>query len=198
MGGLRSGRGPWGRRRREVEECVVVDLYALLRTRAVRPGEAHEAVELLRGGKYTAAQFTSFAETTDQFVIQCHDASGRFRSHTLHCARRPQRLGGVRWFLVCPLSGGLVSKLYLPPGETRFGSRAAYRLAYETERMSELERCVKAFERLEKRIGPHADLEVTRDAIPPRPRGMHQSTYRRLERRWDVLSARLWRRPSRL
>lgn len=40
---------------------------------------------------------------------------------------RPRQLGGRQSFFVCPVTGGLASVLWKPPGATRFCSRQAFR-----------------------------------------------------------------------
>jgi hypothetical protein len=41
---------------------------------------------------------------------------------------------GPRWWFHCPLSGIRITKLYLPPGATRFASRQSHQLTYPGSR----------------------------------------------------------------
>ena len=41
--------------------------------------------------------------------------------------------GGYRVYFLCPRCGGRARKLHLPPGETRFGCRPCYNLAYQSQ-----------------------------------------------------------------
>jgi hypothetical protein len=38
---------------------------------------------------------------------------------------RPRHYGGRKWFFACPVTGGLATVLWKPPGASRFGSRQA-------------------------------------------------------------------------
>lgn len=53
---------------------------------------------------------------------------------------RAQPFGGLRWWFICPRSGDLACKLYLPNGADRFASRRAYRLDYHSQRVTAAER----------------------------------------------------------
>ena len=52
------------------------------------------------------------------------------------------RLGGLRWWFICPLvangrkCGRRVGKLYLPPGGKYYGCRHCYDLTYESSQTS--------------------------------------------------------------
>jgi hypothetical protein len=71
-----------------------------------------------------------------------------------------------------------VAKLHLPPGETVFAARKAYRLAYRSQRITALDRSHDRQRRLHRKLG--ADYEYFEQPPPPRPKGMHQGTYERL------------------
>jgi hypothetical protein len=92
----------------------------------------------------------------------------------------PQPFGGRRWFFVCPHLGVRVSKLYLPPGSTRFLSRRAYRhIAYQSQRAAPHDRALNLAFKLRRRLGSHGAIG---DWIE-KPKWMRWPTFeRQLER----------------
>lgn len=48
--------------------------------------------------------------------------------------RTAPHFGGSRWWFVCPVTGGRVRALYLPPGATRWASRVGHDLRYQSQR----------------------------------------------------------------
>ncbi len=193
MGGLRSGRHPWGRKRREVDECVAVDFYKLIRTGVLRPGEQHFAIAC--GMRFVAVRSDLATNLTVELACRLSREGNRIRS-TIACRRVPQPFGGSRWFFVCPKTGALVPKLYLPPDGQGFASRAAHRLAYRSERLPEFQRRLEARDRLARKLGGQSELDEEFDWLQSRPRGMRHATYRRMERQWDRLTAEIRRMPS--
>jgi hypothetical protein len=105
---------------------------------------------------------------------------------TVELCATSQPLGGVRWWIVCPLCEGRCGKLYCE-GYGRWGCRRRLELRYRTQHLGRAlrARADKYFERL----GTFRWV-----AIPRRPRGMHLSTFGRLrslaalyEKRWIAL-----------
>ncbi|QZD96213.1 hypothetical protein [Qipengyuania gelatinilytica] len=85
--------------------------------------------------------------------------------------------GGKRWWMICPYRGIRVGKLYLPPGGDRFASRKAWQIGHQSQRIANRDRPFEALFRIQKRLGcPQGWEQPIR-----RPKGMHQSTYARLE-----------------
>ena len=57
--------------------------------------------------------------------------------YSIALVAEPCRLGGLRWFAICPHTGKRVSKLYKPPGAKRFLARTAWRgLAYRSQHIA--------------------------------------------------------------
>jgi len=144
MGGYCSGRRPWGRTRTEVEDCVHIDLYELLRAGVVQPGARHLAAASVQGPDETLQRVTVWSDLAEEMVVIVtghHPWRPRVETTTeIACEAVPQPFGGERWYFRCPITHKRVPKLYLPAGATRFGSRAAYRLAYRSEHLRRLER----------------------------------------------------------
>jgi uncharacterized protein YceH (UPF0502 family) len=75
-------------------------------------------------------------------------------------------------------------------------SRTAHRLAYRSERLPDFQRRLAARDKLERKLGRRSEIEEDFDMALSRPPGMRRSTYRRLERQWDLLTAGMRRMPS--
>ncbi len=89
--------------------------------------------------------------------------------------RTPCRFGGWRWWFICPYLGCRVGKLHLPSGTSRFASRRAWPLAYQSSRDDALQCAHSALRQLYGRLGaeyPSGELR--------RPKGMHAATYAQL------------------
>lgn len=93
----------------------------------------------------------------------------------------PLTYGGVRRWFRCPVigQGGMPCArrcriVYLPPSAWVFGCRQCHDLAYESQRLSPVDRIVRRVNRLERELGWDRGLGNRR------PRGMHRKRYKRL------------------
>lgn len=112
--------------------------------------------------------------------------------------RQPVRLtftqphyGGKRWWMLCPVNGRRVGKLYLPPGGDIFASRQAWRLGYQSQRDAERDRPFERLFRLQKKLGGRQGYEKP----VFKPKGMWERTWQRhLAEYWrlDAECAREW------
>ncbi len=89
----------------------------------------------------------------------------------------PCRFGGQRWWWICPATHRRVAKLYLPNGGDKFLSRgrAAYRLAYASQREEPTDRMHRRSRKLYAKLG--ADYDGNCGSLPEKPKGMHWRTY---------------------
>lgn len=85
--------------------------------------------------------------------------------------------GGQRPWLHCPARGcgKRVAILY---GGAIFACRHCHQLAYESQRERDYERALRRAQSINERLG---GVGCVADGVPPKPKGMHWSTYRRLE-----------------
>lgn len=91
--------------------------------------------------------------------------------------------GGRRWFMICPISGLRVGKLYLPAGGDVFAGQKAWRLGYRSQRITSKDRPFEALFRLQRRLGCDEGWEQP----IRRPKGMWQRTFDRLEQEyWEL------------
>jgi hypothetical protein len=73
----------------------------------------------------------------------CRRTEGRELTERVRLLTTKPHFGGVRWWFACPFSskdrercGRRVGKLYLPPGERRFGCRQCHALTYKSSQES--------------------------------------------------------------
>jgi hypothetical protein len=154
MGGEGSGRWNDYEKRRTVEQSWTLDIatlslrgslsYPLTGTsRAIRiMGNTNVlpvryALEEDDEGPVLNLTYTLWRSLIETFLEL--DSHERVRLLTTEPAR-----GGVRWWFACPFTiegercERRVAKLYLPPGEDRFGCRQCHDLAYESSQESHM------------------------------------------------------------
>lgn len=109
---------------------------------------------------------------------------------TVQMLQTPCHFGGVRWWWICPATGRRCAKLYLPNGGWQFLSRgrAAYRLAYASQRADDMQRSHRRLARLHRRLG--GEYNYADEPPPPRPKWMRHSTYDRLWAAWEAQAER--------
>jgi hypothetical protein len=146
MGGYRSGRWGGHRKKTTVEESLVLTADSL------RP--------LLAGGRGSAGTLTfdhgkeNFSLTETGMMEKNSEADLRVRypvgsgenarevDYYLRMVKTSPRIGGPRWYFLCPLMVDgkpclrRVLKLYRPPGQIYFGCRTCYRLTYTSSQES--------------------------------------------------------------
>ena len=74
-------------------------------------------------------------------------------SYTVRLAATRPPLGGWRWWFICPSTGQLCGKLFLPLGGHCFLSRAAYRLGYACQRENRRDRLLRKASKLHRALG---------------------------------------------
>jgi hypothetical protein len=94
--------------------------------------------------------------------------------------------GRRRWF-ACP---GCSSRCRILYGGPRFRCRRCQGLSYESQYEDVTRRANRASRKIRRRLAGSTNLT---EEFPPRPKGMHQSTYRKLEELDDDMQSR-WAR----
>jgi hypothetical protein len=104
---------------------------------------------------------------------------------------RPRHLGGRQWFFLCPVSGGLASVLWKPPGASKFCSRQAWgrQVAYRSQFQNASDRAYSGKQRIKARL--IGDLDPEEWELPPKPKWMRWKTYNRYVDRFDDYEERL-------
>jgi hypothetical protein len=186
MGGYGSGRSGG---RPTVESGLTLDLQRLFKTGWLKGGAriagllqwtsvntVREAAsigfesDLGEQSGYVQLRWTS----TDQRTGERHERENRIALTT-----SPRPFGGRRWFFICPRTGEIAAKLYLPPRADTFASRKAYRLGYRSQRESPRERSLSRAFALREKIGGKGGICT----LIEKPKGMHARTFNRAMQR---------------
>ena len=93
--------------------------------------------------------------------------------------------GGKRWWMICPYRGHRVGKLYMPQGGDRFASRKAWRLGYNSQRVTDRDAMFERLFRIQKKLG----CEQGWGNWITRPKGMHWKTFKRYQDEFEYLDA---------
>lgn len=131
-----------------------------------------------------AAHLTLIFSVKVRATGQSHD----YRQHVRLSYTR-QRLGGIRWWMHCPLTGRRVGKLYCPSGAHLFASRQYHSLAYASQREADRDKPFERLRRLQLAMGLRPDFEMP----PRRPKAMWRSTYAPLAERYTQLQDACYR-----
>lgn len=183
MGGFGSGRHGGGP---TVESSLTLDIDKLRRDNLIAPG-LYRRVSLTwswTGTGERIADINMVVDTSDeggmihlQFVSR-NPATGE-RTETdqpIRLTTIEQPFGGRRWFAICPFTGARCSKLYLPPGATKFAARGAWRrLAYKVQREAPYDRALRAAFKRRRRLGDDGGIG---DPVI-KPRWMRNRTFHR-------------------
>ena len=151
MGG--SGSGWQGPKKDIVEDCLVLSIKELAKAGLLKTGCPSVSWRWRSGDETVASMKLEFR------CIQKKEPSGSCTQPPGHPCTTPSRsstvphYGGRRWWFLCPSTKARVSKLYLPPGATMFGSRQAHGLTYRSCQSSwNLERARRSTEHLARRM----------------------------------------------
>ena len=100
----------------------------------------------------------------------------------------PQPFGGLRWWFICPRTGGRVAKLHWPPGALMFASRRAHRLAYRSQRESPRIRALNRAFQLRDRLGAKGGI----GSYIEKPRWMRRATFEKEKAKIEQAEAAVW------
>jgi hypothetical protein len=175
MGGFGSGRHG---ERPTVENGLTLDINRLIRQQCIVPGN-HLAGTLTWGNNVASIGYEASLVSPDTAWVRLqYSVNGQPEDYLVRLTSTSCRYGGRRWWWKCPRSGRRAAKLYLPPGGTVFAARHVYGLAYRSQRLAALDRSHDRQRRLYRKLG--ASYDYFDQCTPPRPKGMHLSTYQRL------------------
>jgi hypothetical protein len=126
------------------------------------------------------------AEMTDPDLAWFRIAIGRFLQQ-IALASRPRYHGGRQFFFVCPVTGGLATVLWKPPGASRFCSRQAWgrQVAYRSQFLDRDSRAHYGQSKINSRLCSIGKFDPDDWKFPPKPRGMRWKTYNRYEEKFD-------------
>jgi len=138
MGGYGSG---WqGQRKATVEESLTLSASALTRKGVLVTGQ-HASGQWWWAyeGEAPHAKIGYEADLRDMdcaWLRLHYSANGEPVNYTVRLTWTRPHYGGVRWWLVCPMTNKRAAKLYLPPGAHQFACREAHDLTYTSCRES--------------------------------------------------------------
>ena len=195
MGGWGSGRHGG---RPTADSSLFIDLAWMLRTGRASEG-AHCRGTLswsCRGEEsgrigYVAAMHEPGDERLELNYTNTRRGERKDVHQTVRLTFTQPHYGGKRWWMLCPVSGRRVGKLYLPPGGDIFASRQSWRMGYQSQRDAHRDRPFERLFRLQKKLGGPQGYE---EPIF-KPKGMWQRTWQRhLDEYWrlDAECAREW------
>jgi len=119
---------------------------------------------------------------------ECHDID-----ELIPYVWSPTQFGGRRQWLQCPGCWKACRVLYR--GDTRFRCRRCLHLRYGSQYEPPGLGGVDQADKIRKRLGDTVGSAFEQDEFPPKPKGMHWTTYRRLKRRYDRYQFR-WTRAA--
>lgn len=174
-----------------VEDCLTIDLAFIMRLGPIGEGQSgsghvnwsvngqtvaaiHFRVDLLR---------TENARLMLRFPVWQLNGEPKPIKQIIALTALPQPLGGMRWWMRCPVTGDRARTLHLPPGGDRFASRKALGLAYRVERLGPFDRQFERVFRAQRRLGGTQGLLAGLE----RPKGMWRQTFARHADRFQML-----------
>ncbi len=101
---------------------------------------------------------------------------GRSVRYRVDLISTPQPFGGMRWWFICPITKRRATKLIIPRGGSRFASRVAWGLGYDSQRVGKLETISRRAGKLYRSLG---GTKNWRAGLPDKPRWMRWPTYAR-------------------
>jgi hypothetical protein len=151
MGGFTSGRYRT-RNRGTVDAVCRIDLRFLRKQGALREGQkATGTLSWTRRGEPSGSMgYTVVMGGEDRRLILSYTFNGEPRTVTVQLVAVPMRMGGLRYYALCPRT--LRRCLVLPVVGGVVACRQAHRLTYATQSMDRLDRTRERRDRCEKRL----------------------------------------------
>ena len=188
MGGFGSGRRQ-RYQRRTTEGYLALDIAVLRRRGLLQPGHSN-LISWSRGGERMGSM-SLFAESGSlrlSYQTTTSEGSAQTVDERVEIWSTQTSLGGQRQWFRCPGCHRQCRILY---GGPRFRCRLCHGLSYECQFESRAQRANRRARKIRRRLG---GSDCLMEEFPPRPRGMHHATYRRLEalaaaadKRWEAV-----------
>ena len=175
MGGSGSGR-PATFMTAKCEECHAIDLAWLKRNGLLMPGRS-STIRWSCGGHQTGAITIEVSQMGLRLSYRVPTTGEEWQniSEVIPFTETRTNFGGTRRWLQCLSCGQACRILY---GGTYFRCRTCLGLKYESQYEQAYARAASQAHRIRTRLGHYGGLY---EPFPPKPKGMHWSTYRRLE-----------------
>ena len=175
MGGSGSGRSATFMTAK-CEDCHAIDLAWLKRNGLLMPGRS-STIRWSRGGHQTGAVTIGVSQLGLRLSYRVRTTSEDWQniSEVIPFTETRTNFGGTRRWLQCLSCGQACRILY---GGTYFRCRTCLGLRYGSQYEPSYSRAADRAHKIRARLGHYGGLD---DPFPPKPKGMHWSTYRRLE-----------------
>lgn len=156
MGGYGSGQYQTPTRKTTVEECLTLDVNALAREGAFKEDiwgttswTNQTTGEIILELQFTSYNYQPMTEPRRRGISLWSTGRGSRAEQPTGQLSIPATIvspyfGGERFYFTCPMDDcdRRVSKLYLPPNESRFACRHCHNLGYQSQRLSKKHRMI--------------------------------------------------------
>ena len=175
MGGSGSGRRQ-RYQRRTTEGYLALDISVLRRRGLLQPGRSGTIAWSREGARLgSASLFAESGRLRLSYQTTTSEGSAERIDERIEIWSTQTLLGGQRQWFRCPGCHRQCRILY---GGPRFRCRLCHGLSYESQFESRTQRANRRARKIRRRLG---GSDCLMEEFPPRPRGMHQSTYQRLQ-----------------
>jgi hypothetical protein len=179
---------PRSRHRVCLQDGLKLDLNHLARKGFVKFGDniGAQGISWSNSHQGAIASGVISADMTDPSHAWFRIAIGR-SAQQITLVSRPRHYGGRHWFFVCPMTAGLATVLWMPPGASKFCSRQAWgrQVAYASQFMDRDTRAHYGQSRINSRLCSFGKFDPEEWKFPPKPKGMRWRTYNRYEEKFD-------------
>lgn len=152
MGGWGSGRPGW---RPVVEDGLALD-FGFLR----RLGGSAGTLWWSRGGDRIASIGWRLDLAAEGLTLNYTvDAGRRPVEQYIHLITTRPHFGGIRYWMICPVTRKRCAKLYSYPGHNYFTSREALGLAYRSQREDRMDRALRRGQKVLVDLGGTGDMD---------------------------------------
>jgi hypothetical protein len=178
---------PRWRQRATLEHGLKLDINKLARQGVVRPGAKSGPFSTQWTNTWSGEEIASGIITAN---LEGDESWLRIQIETLDqqitLTARPRHLGGRQWYFRCPATQRRCSTLWMPRGANRFASRQAWRgkVAYASQFESPSDRAQRGQAKIKSRLIRDNDPDAW--DLPPKPRWMRWSTYKRHVERFEA------------
>jgi hypothetical protein len=175
MGGIGSGNR-WRSKSATCADFQRIDLATMRRRNWLTPGGPRQ-LYWTRGGERVGSIGYTVNPHSMTLDYRTRDDGGEWKPvrYEVWLQRTRPHFGGERLWFLCPRCHRRCRILY---GGAYFYCRKCYRLGYESQSEESWQRQITRAEKIRARLGEDQCVEWP---FPPKPKGMHWKTYRRLE-----------------
>lgn len=181
MGGLGSGRRSSYSGKPETSDSIPLDIRKIIRKGLLVPGSSFSWQWTVNDRQ--VAGISIRVDFLESMVLSYRlKSTGKVVEQRVQTQTSPCRLGGHRSWFTCPRCRKRVAVLY-GPGQY-FACRQCGGLGYATQKERASDRASTKANKLRRRLGWEAGIL---NGNGGKPKGMHWTTYQRLESRHDAL-----------